>query len=116
MISAGGAAEHPEKEYLDPFCDIIMPLESVASILDDGTHVQLDKVVLNTCDAVIEPSALGALAFLLLATIVSNSEGTLDSQYGNTTNAKALLARRRRIYWRSWKTHGLRRSSTGSVT
>jgi len=68
-----------------------MALESVANILDGNTHVRLDGVVLDTCNAVIEPSALGALAFLLLATIVSNSEGTLDPKYGNTTNAKTLL-------------------------
>jgi hypothetical protein len=98
-----------------------MPLESVASILDDGTHVRLDKVVLNTCDAVIEPSALGALAFLLLATIVSNSEGTLDSQYGNNTNVKALLATEEDLLekledaWAKKKFDGIRNLSAISI-
>ena len=66
-------------------------MESAANILDGDTHVRLDGVVLDTCNAVIEPSTLGALAFLLLATIVENSEGTLDPKYGNNTNAKTLL-------------------------
>lgn len=68
-----------------------MALESVANILDGGTHARLDGVVLNTCEGVIEPSELGNLAVFLLATVVSNSEGTLDPKYGNTTNAKTLL-------------------------
>ena len=69
-----------------------MPLESLAGILDDDSHVRLDRVVLNTCDGIIETSILGTLpAVFLLVTIVETSEGTLDPQYGNNTNAKALL-------------------------
>ena len=68
-----------------------MALESVANILDGDTHVRLDKVVLSTCEGVIETPELGALAVFLLATVVSNSEGTLNPAYGNNTNAKKLL-------------------------
>ena len=68
-----------------------MAPESVANILDGNTHVQLDGVVLNTCEGVIEPSKLGTLAIFLFATVVSNSEGTLNPKYGNTANAKTLL-------------------------
>jgi hypothetical protein len=99
----------------------MMFLESVASILDADTHVRLDKVVLNTCDAVIEPSALGALAFCLLATIVQNSEGTLDPQYGNTTNAKALLAteedllEKLEVAWAKKEFDGIRNLSAISI-
>ena len=67
-------------------------MESAANVLDGDTHVRLDGIVLDTCNAVIEPSTLGALAAVfLLATIVANSEGTLDPKYGNNTNAKTLL-------------------------
>ena len=68
-------------------------MESAANILDDDVHVRLDGVVLDTCDGVIEPSTLGALSSIifLLATIVWNSEGTLDRKYTSTTNAKTLL-------------------------
>jgi hypothetical protein len=68
-----------------------MALESVASILDGDTHVRLDGVVLYTCEGDIEPSNLGTGAHFLLATIVANSDETLDPKYGNTTNAKTLL-------------------------
>ena len=69
-----------------------MALESAANILDGDTHVRLDEDVLDTCKDVVDPSEFGTLAAVfLLATIVSNSEGTLNSQYGNTTNAKTLL-------------------------
>ena len=70
-------------------------MESAANILDDNVHVRPDGVVLDACDGVIEPSTHGALgslaAILLLTTIVSNSEGTLDRKYESNTNAKTLL-------------------------
>jgi hypothetical protein len=68
-----------------------MPLESVVSILDDETHVQLDQLLFNTFNGLFEPSMLSLFFPFILATIVSNSGGTLNLQYENPVNAKTLL-------------------------
>ena len=65
-----------------------MSLELVADDLDDATHDRLDAAVLETADE--DPSTL-LLATFLLATIVSTSEGLLDSRYSETPKAKTLL-------------------------
>jgi hypothetical protein len=95
-----------------------MPLESVAGILDDDSHVRLDRVVLNTCDGIIDPSIFGLAAVFLLVTIVETSEGTLDPQYGNNTNAKALLQAEEELFgklkdaWTKKKFEEIRNLST----
>ena len=65
-----------------------MSLELVADDLDGATHARLDAAVLETAD--YDPSTL-PLASFLLATIVSTSDGRLDSRYGENPKAKALL-------------------------
>ena len=65
-----------------------MSLELVADDLDGATHARLDAAVLETAD--YDPSTL-PLASFLLATIVSTSDGRLDSRYGENPKAKSLL-------------------------
>jgi hypothetical protein len=50
--------------------------------------------VLNTLEGVVpskESKLSKLMAVFLLTTVVWNSDGTLDPQYGNALNAKALL-------------------------
>jgi hypothetical protein len=68
-----------------------MPLETVLNDLDGATHTRQDKNVLETFEE--EPHTISLAAFLL-ATIISTSEGILDSRYEKTQNAKALLRTR----------------------
>jgi hypothetical protein len=63
-------------------------LRSVPNDLDDATHARMDDLVLETAED--EPSNLTLAAFLL-ATIVSTSEGRLDSKYKANPSAKNLL-------------------------
>jgi len=65
-----------------------MSLELVVDDLDGATHARLDAAVLETADE--DPSTL-SLASFLLVTIVSTSDGRLDSRYEKSPNAKALL-------------------------
>jgi len=62
-----------------------MPLESAVNLLDDATHSLLDNKVLATVEEA--PTSLT----LLLTTIASNSDGTIDSKYRETPDSKALI-------------------------
>jgi hypothetical protein len=67
-----------------------MPLESAVNLLDDATHSRLDNKVLATVEEA--PTSLTlTLATLLLTTIASNSDGTVDSKYRETPHSKALI-------------------------
>jgi hypothetical protein len=65
-----------------------MPLASGLNQIDDATHACWDETVLETAN--VEPSS-PFLAACLLATIVSVSEGLLDSKYIHTPAALHLL-------------------------
>ena len=62
-----------------------MTLERVADDIDDATHTQLDKRVLEIIDG--ETYSLG----YLLISIVSTSEGKLDSTYIEPSKVSTLL-------------------------
>jgi hypothetical protein len=62
-------------------------IQSVANILDHEIHTQLGEAVRNQCHG-IEPSAM---AIFLLATIVSNSQETLDTINREIMHAGSLL-------------------------
>jgi hypothetical protein len=66
-----------------------VPLETVHNDIPKATHANMDEKVLATDD---EPSTMASAAFLLI-TIVQESEGKLDPQYGGNSNARDLLQR-----------------------
>ena len=60
-----------------------MPLETAANVLDDATHTRLDKAILAEChDRGLPPGIWGA--YMLLAFITLNSEGSIDPKYAAT--------------------------------
>jgi hypothetical protein len=67
---------------------LAMPLETARDDLEDDTHKSQDNEVLKIVR--IEPSDL-SLATLLLATIVSVSNGLLDPKYHEIPDALALI-------------------------
>jgi hypothetical protein len=65
-----------------------MTLEVVPNLLTDATHARLDGEVIRVTE---DPPWCSILPIMLLATIVSTSEGLLNPKYGNNPNASALL-------------------------
>ncbi|KIM74987.1 hypothetical protein PILCRDRAFT_13928 [Piloderma croceum F 1598] len=68
-----------------------MHLESAVNLLDDATHSRLDNEVLATVEEAPSTRLTLRLATLLLATIASNSDGTIDSKYKENPNSVALI-------------------------
>ena len=79
-----------------------MPLESVANVLDEATHTELDGKILNSNLTrrlqkleVLQPSDCMAL----LVAIALKSNGCIDSRYADIDAADELIQRNKD--WRS---------------
>jgi hypothetical protein len=83
----------------------------VANVLDNGTHAELDKAVFESCMELSKRP----MTEHLLANIVAQSRGTLDTKYGSIGRVQALLDERADLWQKlkdAWSTGRSRRSET----